>query len=113
MFAALPVAQLAVAWTLTNPAVDVAIVMARRAVQIEQTTPTADLELRPGTLSEVEWNMRDATPIGGPSPEGVWSRRRALPLDKDAMLVRKGCASNERERWNEGQGESRSAAGEA
>ena len=67
------VAQLAIAWTLANPAVDVAIVGARSAEQIRQTTPGADLRLtaedlaadradaarrgrrrRPGTRSDAE-----------------------------------------------------------
>ncbi len=63
------VAQLAVAWVLANPAVDVAIVGARRPRQIEQTSPAADIQLKPETLGEIEQIMRDATPIGGPSPE--------------------------------------------
>jgi len=65
------VAQLAVAWVLANPAVDVAIVGARRRQQIEQTTPAADVHLIPETVEEIEQIMREATPVGGPSPEGM------------------------------------------
>jgi aryl-alcohol dehydrogenase-like predicted oxidoreductase len=65
------VAQLAVAWVLANPAVDVAIVGARSPRQIEQTALAADVHLTPGTLGEIERIIRDAAPIGGPSPEGM------------------------------------------
>jgi aryl-alcohol dehydrogenase-like predicted oxidoreductase len=65
------VAQLAVAWVLANPAVDVAIVGARRRQQLEQTTPAADVHLIPETVEEIEQIMREATPVGGPSPEGM------------------------------------------
>lgn len=65
------VAQLAVAWVLANPAVDVAIVGARNSQQIEQSAPAADVRLAPETLDEIEQIMRDAVPVGGPSPEGM------------------------------------------
>lgn len=65
------VAQLGIVWVLANPAVDVAIVGARRAQQLEQTVPAADVPLTPETLNEIELIMRDAIPVGGPSPEGM------------------------------------------
>jgi aryl-alcohol dehydrogenase-like predicted oxidoreductase len=65
------VAQLAVAWVLANPAVDVAIVGARNPQQLEQTVPAADVHLTSETLGEIAQIMRDAVPIGGPSPEGM------------------------------------------
>jgi aryl-alcohol dehydrogenase-like predicted oxidoreductase len=65
------VAQLAIAWVLANPAVDVAIVGARRPQQFEQTAPAADIHLTPETLGEIEQIMREAAPVGGPSPEGM------------------------------------------
>ncbi len=64
-------ALLAVAWVLANLIVDVAIVEARDSQQIEQTAPAADIQLTPKTLAEIEQIMRDAAPIGGPSPEGM------------------------------------------
>ncbi len=64
------VAQLAVAWTLANPAVDVAIVGARRPDQIEGTAPAAEFDLSEDDLREIEDIMRDAVAVGGPSPEG-------------------------------------------
>ena len=63
--------QLAVAWVLANPAVDVAIVGAHRAEHFAQTAAAAEIHLTPQTLGEVEQIMRDAEPIGGPAPEGM------------------------------------------
>ncbi len=65
------VAQLALAWVLANPAVDVAIVGARRPQQLVQTAPAADVQLSPETLGEIEQIMQAAVPTGGPSPEGM------------------------------------------
>ena len=45
------VSQLAVAWTLANPAVDVAIAGARRPDHIEGSTPAADLDLSQDDLA--------------------------------------------------------------
>jgi len=64
------VAQLAVAWTLANPAVDVAIVGARRPDQIEGTAPAAEIELSDDDLREIENVMEGAVAVGGPTPEG-------------------------------------------
>src|SRR5262245_39609682 len=63
------VPQLAIAWVLANPAVDVAIVGARRAQQLSQTAPAADVELSEERLQEIALIMKDAAPTGGPSPE--------------------------------------------
>ncbi len=65
------VAQLAIAWILANPAIDVAIIGARNPRQLEQTVPAADIQLSPDTLLEIEQAMRTAVPVGGPSPEGM------------------------------------------
>ncbi len=65
------VAQLAVAWVLANPAVDVAIVGARRPQQLVETAPAADVQLSQETLAEIEGIMQIAVPMGGPSPEGM------------------------------------------
>jgi aryl-alcohol dehydrogenase-like predicted oxidoreductase len=65
------VPQLAIAWALANPAVDVAIVGARRPQQLTQTAPAADVELSEETLREIAQIMQDAAPTGGPSPEGM------------------------------------------
>lgn len=64
------VAQLAVAWTLANPAVDVAIVGGRRPDHIEGTAPAGDIELPDENLRRIGEIMQDAVSVGGPSPEG-------------------------------------------
>jgi aryl-alcohol dehydrogenase-like predicted oxidoreductase len=63
------VAQLAIAWTLANPAVDVAIVGARNPEQIRQTAPAAEIQLSPQDLARIENIVRDEIPVGGPAPE--------------------------------------------
>jgi hypothetical protein len=65
------VAQLAIAWVLANPAVDVAIVGARRAQQLAQTAAAADLRLSGETMLEIEQITKYAVPTGGPTPEGM------------------------------------------
>jgi aryl-alcohol dehydrogenase-like predicted oxidoreductase len=65
------VAQLAIASVLANPAIDVAIVGARRPQQLEQTAPAADVHLTPEIMSEIEQIMHEAVPVSGPSPEGM------------------------------------------
>jgi aryl-alcohol dehydrogenase-like predicted oxidoreductase len=64
------VAQLAVAWTLANPAVQVAIVGARRPDHIDGTAAAAAIELGEEELREIERIMQSAVPVGGPTPEG-------------------------------------------
>jgi aryl-alcohol dehydrogenase-like predicted oxidoreductase len=66
------VAQLAIAWTLANPSVDVAIVGARNPGQIEATAPAAELHLSPGEVAEINHIMQDAVQVIDPTPEGVW-----------------------------------------
>jgi aryl-alcohol dehydrogenase-like predicted oxidoreductase len=70
------VAQLAIAWTLTNPAVDVAIVGARRPSQIEQTAPAAAIRLSAEELAEIDRITRPVVPVGGPAPEAMPSEAR-------------------------------------
>ena len=65
------VAQLAIAWTLANPAVDVAIVGARSPEQIRQTAPSADLRLSPEDLAQIELILRGDVAVGGPAPEAM------------------------------------------
>ncbi len=65
------VAQLAIAWTLANPAVDVAIVGARSPEQIRQTVPGADLRLSPQDMAQVESILRPEVAVGGPAPEAM------------------------------------------
>ena len=65
------VAQLAVAWTLANPAVNVAIVGARHPSHIEDSLAAADLSLGETELEQIERIMGDSVAIGGPSPEAM------------------------------------------
>ena len=66
----LTVAQLAVAWTLAQPGVHVAIVGARRPDHIEGTAPAADVELSDDDLARVDSIMEGAVSVAGPTPEG-------------------------------------------
>jgi aryl-alcohol dehydrogenase-like predicted oxidoreductase len=65
------VAQLAIAWALSTPGVDVAIVGARNPGQIEGTAPAADIDFSPRDRREVDEVIEGAVPVGGPSPETV------------------------------------------
>ena len=61
--------QLAVAWTLANPAVQVAIVGTRNAAHVDEAVAAADLTLEPATLKRIDEIMAGAGPVAGPSPE--------------------------------------------
>ena len=65
------VAQLAVAWTLANPAVDAAIVGARRPEQLKETVSAVDITLTSGDLQEIEVITSEAEPLEEPTPETV------------------------------------------
>ena len=69
--AGMTIAQLAIAWVLAQPAIDVAIVGARNPQQLEQTALTGAIHLTQETLQEIEGITRGAVPIGGPAPEGM------------------------------------------
>jgi aryl-alcohol dehydrogenase-like predicted oxidoreductase len=61
--------QLAVAWTLANPAVDVAIVGTRNPAHVDEAVAAADVSLEPALLERIDKIMAGAQPIAGPSPE--------------------------------------------
>jgi aryl-alcohol dehydrogenase-like predicted oxidoreductase len=65
------IAQLAVAWVLANPAVQVAIVGARTPAHLDETLGAVDLTLDQADLAEIDAIMAAATPVGGPTPEGM------------------------------------------
>jgi aryl-alcohol dehydrogenase-like predicted oxidoreductase len=65
------VSQMAIAWTLANPAVHVAIVGARHASHVEDSLAAADISLDTAELSEIDTIMAAASPVAGPSPESV------------------------------------------
>jgi aryl-alcohol dehydrogenase-like predicted oxidoreductase len=67
----IPLPQLAVAWTLHNPAVDVAIVGSRRASQLDGLTPAAEVSLSASDLQTIDEILADAVPVSGPIPEGM------------------------------------------
>ena len=57
------IAQLAIAWVLAQPAIDVAIVGARNPEQLEQSTVACERHLTQETLQEIENILREAVPI--------------------------------------------------
>ncbi|MEW6059727.1 MAG: aldo/keto reductase [Actinomycetota bacterium] len=63
--------QLAVAWTLAHSAVQVAILGARRASQLEQTASAADVELSEAELREIDRILGVAAPLAAPNPVGM------------------------------------------
>jgi aryl-alcohol dehydrogenase-like predicted oxidoreductase len=62
---------LAVAWAMSHPAVDVAILGARRPHHLDDTAAAADVELTRDGLAEIEGILTEAAPAHGPSPEGM------------------------------------------
>jgi aryl-alcohol dehydrogenase-like predicted oxidoreductase len=65
------VSQLAVAWTLANPAVHVAIVGTRRVSHVDDSLGAVQVSLSQSDLDEIDRIMASATPVGGPRPENV------------------------------------------
>jgi aryl-alcohol dehydrogenase-like predicted oxidoreductase len=65
------IGQLAVAWVLANPAVQVAIVGARTPAHLDQSLGALDLALSQTDLAEIDQIMAAAVPVGGPTPEGM------------------------------------------
>jgi aryl-alcohol dehydrogenase-like predicted oxidoreductase len=65
------IAQLAVAWVLANPAVQVAIVGARTPAHLAESLSALDLTLSPADLADIDHIMAAAVPVGGPTPEGM------------------------------------------
>jgi len=63
--------QLAVAWTISHPAVHVAIVGARRASQLDGTVSAADVSLAEHDRDEIGRILSEAVRVAGPSPEGM------------------------------------------
>ena len=65
------IGQLAVAWVLANPAVQVAIVGARTPAHLDQSLGALDLTLSQTDLAEIDQIMAAAVPVGGATPEGM------------------------------------------
>jgi hypothetical protein len=68
---AISLPQLAVAWTLSNPAVQVAIVGARRPAHLDDTTAAAEINLSGPDRREIDRILAAAVPVVGSSPEGM------------------------------------------
>ena len=65
------VSRLAVAWTLANPAVDVAIVGTRNPHHIDDAIAAADLKLDAQALRMIDEIVSAEVAVGGPTPESV------------------------------------------
>jgi aryl-alcohol dehydrogenase-like predicted oxidoreductase len=63
------VSQLAIAWTLANPAVHVAIVGSRRAAHIEDSVGAVDVTLSESDRARIDRIVSDAPTARGPFPE--------------------------------------------
>jgi aryl-alcohol dehydrogenase-like predicted oxidoreductase len=63
--------QLAIAWTLANDAVHVAIVGTRNHRHIEEAIGAGEIELSGDELAEIDGIMEDAVEARGPTPESV------------------------------------------
>jgi aryl-alcohol dehydrogenase-like predicted oxidoreductase len=63
--------QLAVAWTLANPGVDVVVVGARTPDHLDETATAADVDLSFGDMRRIDTILADAAPVHGPHPEGM------------------------------------------
>src|ERR671918_894838 len=63
------VSRLAIAWTLANPAVQVAIIGARHPGHIEDSVSAAALSLSEADLEQIDRIMAGSAPITGPHPE--------------------------------------------
>jgi aryl-alcohol dehydrogenase-like predicted oxidoreductase len=73
------VSQLAIAWTLANPAVQVAIIGARHPGHIEDSVAAAELHLSERDVEQIDRIMADSVAITGPFPEmGRLSSERSV-----------------------------------
>jgi len=60
-----------VAWTLANPAVHAAIVGTRDPAHVDEAVAAASISLDDAVIGRIDEIMRGATPVAGPSPEGM------------------------------------------
>jgi aryl-alcohol dehydrogenase-like predicted oxidoreductase len=63
--------QLAIRWTLANPAVQVAIVGTRDRDHVDEALAASAVELDDEVMHRIDDLMVDAVPVAGPSPEGM------------------------------------------
>jgi aryl-alcohol dehydrogenase-like predicted oxidoreductase len=64
------VSQLAIAWTLAHPAVQVSIVGTRNADHVAESVAAADIVLTAEDLATIDTIMAPAVRVAGPTPEG-------------------------------------------
>jgi aryl-alcohol dehydrogenase-like predicted oxidoreductase len=65
------VSRLAIAWTLANPAVHVAIVGTRNPKHIDDAIAAANLKLDNDAIRRINEIVAAEVPVGGPSPEAM------------------------------------------
>jgi aryl-alcohol dehydrogenase-like predicted oxidoreductase len=65
------VSRLAIAWTLANPAVHVAIVGTRNPKHIDDAIAAASLKLDTDAIRRIDEIVAAEVPVGGPSPEAM------------------------------------------
>jgi aryl-alcohol dehydrogenase-like predicted oxidoreductase len=63
--------QLAIAWTLTNPAVHVAIVGTRNRDHVDEALAASMINLDDEVMQRIDDLMVHAVPVAGPSPEAI------------------------------------------
>ena len=63
--------QLAIAWAISNPAVDVAIVGARHPAHLDDPAAAADIALSAWEREEIDAILANAVEIVGPAPEAM------------------------------------------
>jgi aryl-alcohol dehydrogenase-like predicted oxidoreductase len=63
--------QLAIAWAISNPAVDVAIVGARHPEHLNDPASAADIRLSSSDRDEIDLILANAVEIVGPAPEAM------------------------------------------
>ncbi len=65
------VGQLAIAWVLSHPAVDVAIIGTRSPDHIAESAEAADIRLSEEDRREIDEIMEGAVQVEGPTPEAA------------------------------------------
>lgn len=63
------ISQLAIAWTIAQPGVDVAIIGAQHITYLQDSVGAADVTLTDADLAAIEEILTAASPVGGPYPE--------------------------------------------
>jgi aryl-alcohol dehydrogenase-like predicted oxidoreductase len=63
--------QLAISWTLANPAVHVAIVGTRDYTHVDEALVAAEIDLEDEVMQRIRDLTVGALPVAGPSPEGM------------------------------------------